>query len=273
MRFSTATCASSTTSLGVGGIDALVECSAEPSVLAGVDGSPDYVRAGEPRRRLQLPRAGPALRRAARVPLDQPRLSGRRARAPRLPRAARRGFELDRRAAVLGASRTRGSPRRSRSRARARSTARRSSAAELLIEEYAAAYGLRAVIDRCGVIAGPWQMGKVDQGVFTYWMLAHHFGRPLTLHRLRRARASRSATCCTSRTCSTWSTSSSRDPSAGPVRPSTWAGAGTCSLSLHETTELCRRDHREDRGDPPARRGAPRRHPDLHLRLRPPVRA
>lgn len=22
-------------------------------------------------------------------------------------------------------------------------------------------------------------MGKVDQGVFTYWMLAHHFGRPL----------------------------------------------------------------------------------------------
>jgi CDP-paratose 2-epimerase len=35
------------------------------------------------------------------------------------------------------------------------------------------------VIDRCGVIAGPWQMGKVDQGVFTYWMLAHHFQRPL----------------------------------------------------------------------------------------------
>jgi CDP-paratose 2-epimerase len=52
-------------------------------------------------------------------------------------------------------------------------------AAELLIEEYAAGYGLSAVIDRCGVIAGPWQMGKVDQGVFTYWMLAHHFQRPL----------------------------------------------------------------------------------------------
>src|SRR5256884_8339624 len=52
-------------------------------------------------------------------------------------------------------------------------------AAELLIEEYRDAYGLRAVIDRCGVIAGPWQMGKVDQGVFTYWMLAHHFRRPL----------------------------------------------------------------------------------------------
>ena len=53
-------------------------------------------------------------------------------------------------------------------------------AAELLIEEYRAAYGLRAVVNRCGVVAGPWQMGKVDQGVFTYWMLAHHFRRPLS---------------------------------------------------------------------------------------------
>jgi CDP-paratose 2-epimerase len=52
--------------------------------------------------------------------------------------------------------------------------------AELLIGEYAASYGLNTVIDRCGVIAGPWQMGKVDQGVFTYWMLAHHFQRPLS---------------------------------------------------------------------------------------------
>ena len=36
------------------------------------------------------------------------------------------------------------------------------------------------MVDRCGVIAGPWQMGKVDQGVFTFWLLHHHFGRPLT---------------------------------------------------------------------------------------------
>ena len=52
-------------------------------------------------------------------------------------------------------------------------------AAELLITEYAAAFELRTVINRCGVIAGPWQMGKVDQGVFTYWALAHYFGRDL----------------------------------------------------------------------------------------------
>jgi len=53
-------------------------------------------------------------------------------------------------------------------------------AAELLIEEYRESLGVPAVIDRCGVIAGPWQMGKVDQGVFTHWMLAHHFGNPLS---------------------------------------------------------------------------------------------
>ena len=37
-----------------------------------------------------------------------------------------------------------------------------------------------AVVNRCGVVAGPWQMGKVDQGVFTHWMLSHHFGRDLS---------------------------------------------------------------------------------------------
>lgn len=50
---------------------------------------------------------------------------------------------------------------------------------ELLLEEYIANYGIKGVINRCGVIAGPWQFGKVDQGVFTYWMLAHYFKRPL----------------------------------------------------------------------------------------------
>jgi CDP-paratose 2-epimerase len=53
-------------------------------------------------------------------------------------------------------------------------------AAELLIGEYAARFGLRAVVNRCGVIAGPWQMGRVDQGVFAFWVLHHHFGIPLS---------------------------------------------------------------------------------------------
>ena len=53
-------------------------------------------------------------------------------------------------------------------------------AAEQLIEEYRAAYGLKAAVNRCGVIAGPWQFGKVDQGVAALWVMAHHFGRPLS---------------------------------------------------------------------------------------------
>lgn len=52
-------------------------------------------------------------------------------------------------------------------------------ASELLIAEYAAGFGLRTLVDRCGVIAGPWQMGKVDQGFFTLWAARHFFRGPL----------------------------------------------------------------------------------------------
>jgi CDP-paratose 2-epimerase len=53
-------------------------------------------------------------------------------------------------------------------------------ASELLVEEYRAAYGLSAVINRCGVIAGPWQMGKVDQGFVVLWAARHLFGGALS---------------------------------------------------------------------------------------------
>lgn len=53
-------------------------------------------------------------------------------------------------------------------------------ASELLLREYAEAFDLPVLINRCGVVAGPWQLGKVDQGFLTYWMAAHLFGRPLT---------------------------------------------------------------------------------------------
>ena len=34
-------------------------------------------------------------------------------------------------------------------------------------------YGLRTVVNRCGVISGPWQMGKVDQGFVVLWAARH----------------------------------------------------------------------------------------------------
>ncbi|MEH2350566.1 MAG: NAD-dependent epimerase/dehydratase family protein [Nostoc sp.] len=53
-------------------------------------------------------------------------------------------------------------------------------ASEMLIEEYRQAYDIQAIVNRCGVITGPWQMGKVDQGVFVLWLAAHHFEKSLS---------------------------------------------------------------------------------------------
>ena len=53
-------------------------------------------------------------------------------------------------------------------------------AGELMVAEYADAYGIRYLIDRCGVLTGPWQMAKSDQGVIALWMAAHYFRRNLS---------------------------------------------------------------------------------------------
>ncbi len=52
-------------------------------------------------------------------------------------------------------------------------------ASELFIQEYAAFYGLKAAVTRFGVIAGPRQMGKTDQGVVTLWMAKHFWKQSL----------------------------------------------------------------------------------------------
>ena len=73
---SAATSASPTTWRRCRRSTALIECSAEPSVMSGVDGDTSYLAPHQPHRRLQLPRAGPPRRRLLRLPLDQPRLPG-----------------------------------------------------------------------------------------------------------------------------------------------------------------------------------------------------
>ena len=54
-------------------------------------------------------------------------------------------------------------------------------ASEFLIQEYIHSFNMKAVINRCGIITGPWQMGKVDQGIIPLW-LARHFwkNKPLS---------------------------------------------------------------------------------------------
>jgi len=51
---------------------------------------------------------------------------------------------------------------------------------EYLIQEYAKTYDLPSLITRFGVIAGPWQMGRADQGIFSFWVARHVFGGSLS---------------------------------------------------------------------------------------------
>lgn len=53
-------------------------------------------------------------------------------------------------------------------------------ASELLLQEYVEMYGIRGIINRCGVLTGPWQMGKVDQGVVVLWVARHIYNGKLS---------------------------------------------------------------------------------------------
>jgi CDP-paratose 2-epimerase len=159
-------------------LDAIVECSAEPSVMSGVDGDTGYLV------HTNLTGAYNCLELARRDGAYFVFLSTSRVYpvAPQLELAleeAETRFELAASQPVRGASAAGISEDFPLEGARTLYGATKLSA-ELLVEEYRAALGVPAVIDRFGVIAGPWQMGKVDQGVFTHWMLAHYFRNPLS---------------------------------------------------------------------------------------------
>jgi len=51
-------------------------------------------------------------------------------------------------------------------------------AGEILIEDY----GVPACVLRLGVVAGPWQFGRVDQGFVSHWVKAHLDGTQLAYH-------------------------------------------------------------------------------------------
>ncbi|MCB9828357.1 MAG: NAD-dependent epimerase/dehydratase family protein [Planctomycetes bacterium] len=162
-----------------GNYDILIECSAEPSVHAGIGGSPRYVldtnlvgalRCLEFARArcggliflstsrvysTQLLRSLPLERSSSR--LDFPSSSTSLAGASR--EGISEGFDCALPGSYYGASKL---------------------AAELVCREYAAHSPLSVVINRCGVICGAGQFGRTDQGVFTLWVARHQFGRPLT---------------------------------------------------------------------------------------------
>jgi CDP-paratose 2-epimerase len=52
-------------------------------------------------------------------------------------------------------------------------------ACEVMALEYGHAFNLPVWINRCGVIAGAGQFGKADQGIFSYWIHSHLAKQPL----------------------------------------------------------------------------------------------
>ncbi len=159
-------------------VDAIVDCSAEPSALAGRDGAVGYALHSN------LTGAWHCLEVARRDAAQLVFLSTSRVypfgplAALRLERGAKR-LELAAEQPVAGASAA-GIAEDFQLEGPRTLYGATKLAAELLIAEYRAAFGVRAVVDRCGTIAGPWQMGRVEQGVFAHWMLSHLHGEPLS---------------------------------------------------------------------------------------------
>lgn len=162
----------------VGAVDLILECSAEPSVLAGYDTPPGYVvntnlygtvnclevarKHGAAVIFLSTSRVYPfeALNALSwREEATRFELNEEQPVAGASERGISEGFPLEGRRSLYGATKL---------------------CSEFIMQEYLGMYGLKGVINRCGVIAGPWQMGKVDQGVVVLWAARHVFGGRLT---------------------------------------------------------------------------------------------
>jgi CDP-paratose 2-epimerase len=222
---------------GLGDVEVLVECSAEPSAMSGVDGDTSFIvhsnltgaynclelarRSGACLLFLSTSRVYP-VEPLNRLAYDETETRFELSDDQDVPGASSAGIAET--FPVSGARTLYGTTKL---------------AAELLIEEYRAMFGLRAVIDRCGVIAGPWQMGKVDQGVFTHWLISHHFGLPLTYigyggsgKQVRDLLHVEDLVDLVDEQIS--------EPEGWDGEVVNVGGGRACSLSLLETTELCR---------------------------------
>ncbi|HEX5489640.1 MAG TPA: NAD-dependent epimerase/dehydratase family protein [Candidatus Udaeobacter sp.] len=160
-----------------GPFDFIVECSAEPSVLAGKNDSPDYVF------QTNLVGAYQCLEKAR--SWDSKFLFLSTSRVYPIARLEAHPWHEEETRFVWEDHSTSDISSQGVTEQMALTGARSlygftKLAAEQLIEEYRAAYAMKAAVNRCSVIAGPWQFGKVDQGVAALWVLAHHFGYPLS---------------------------------------------------------------------------------------------
>lgn len=159
-------------------IDLLVECSAEPSVLAGVNSSPEYLL------NTNLIGAINCFELARRNKADVIFLSTSRVYPIKKINSLnfieeKSRFSLIKEQKIIGASENGIAENFPLDGVRSLYGATKLSA-EIILQEYLENYGIKAVINRCGVITGPWQMGKVDQGVIVLWLAKHLYQSPLS---------------------------------------------------------------------------------------------
>jgi CDP-paratose 2-epimerase len=159
-------------------IDLILECSAEPSVLAGVNSSPEYVI------NTNLIGAINCFELARAHQADFIFLSTSRVYSTKYINSLKyketeTRFELLDNQEIPGASKEGISETFTLLGSRSIYGATKL-ASELILQEYIENYGIKGIINRCGVITGPWQMGKVEQGVIALWMARHIFERKLS---------------------------------------------------------------------------------------------
>lgn len=162
---------------GIPMVDAVIEASAEPSVLAGMDGTPDYLintNLMGTVNCLNFAKKSKAkfifLSTSRVYPIKAIELLNYNATETRFeltdnqpfPGVSSKGIAED--FPLTGARSLYGTTKL---------------ASELIIQEYQEFYGLETVVNRCGVITGPWQMGKVDQGVMVLWVAKHFYEQQL----------------------------------------------------------------------------------------------
>lgn len=163
--------------LAIGSFDVLIEASAEPSVTAGLDSDPTYVINNNLYGSINC--FNVCLKYNAKLIF----LSTSRVYPIEIIENANfieetTRFAFDENQTTIGISQNGISEKLNLDGARSfYGTTKLSS--EMFIQEYSAFYGLKASITRFGVIAGPRQMGKTDQGVVTLWMAKHYWNQTL----------------------------------------------------------------------------------------------
>lgn len=159
-------------------IDLLIECSAEPSVMAGVTSTPEYLV------NTNLVGALNCFEVARRNSSDIVFLSTSRVYpVGKLNNLSfiedKTRFSLAKNQSIDGSSENGVTEEFLLSGVRTLYGATKLSS-EFILQEYINNYDIRGIINRCGLIAGPWQMGKIDQGIISLWMAKHIYGKSLS---------------------------------------------------------------------------------------------